>query len=577
MNAPSAKLVRELVTLTDAAKQHRIAKASLRALVDADRIRYHDRRPHGTAERVTFDAAQLAADLAALPRCQAPHCHAPGTGPTGYCGEHFGEAGRQRAHELERDLLDSERDWYTAKQAASEAPCSLSTLQSALRDGRLAGAQRVGRLWRIPKAELHEWAKGLPPDRPIGKRPRSPAVRAFRSEQIERLYTAGEGAGAIAKRMGCSRSAVHREIKRLGLEHQRRRPPDMNAAERSRRQEHVAQLYRDGHTLQQLAEATGYSVTQVRSDLIALGVERRPSYKTSEHPPPTERPCENCGEPFTPRFPASDRRFHSNFCANEWQVVHAAVELQRRNLLSVADTAAEIWRSEGRVYQLAKDGQLKGELVSYPGMRRPILGFDLGKIATYLTEWPRGGDGRRQRYRDLGQVMRHAEAVGTIARLMATGMTHQEAHDRVLRDAKRRESALGRHRGRQPATGPSELHSRWAERYEHHLADLTHELGPEEDRTARLADLERRRAAGVETEDDRVERRDLRVSIITRALDRTIEEDWAEHPEDWPRPRYPATPWGDFNPKNLRTARARVRAAIKIPAKGVNKIGDYVN
>jgi excisionase family DNA binding protein len=510
--------------------------------------------------QVAPDAAQLAADLAALTRCQAPGCDAPGAGPSCCCGEHFGHGGRQRARDTEQVLLaDPERDWYTADEAARRLRMFPAAIRSKIERGELPG-KRVGRHWRIPKLAVEELRKVQ-----RGRRLQTMPTReetAARRQEVRALQQQGLSAPKIAEELRVDKSTIYTDFKMLGLQPpgNRRQPHRLSPDEIAR----LPELYDTGCTLVEIGAQFDVSPGQVRDHLDRLGVQRRPAYRQSEHPPARERACEKCGKLFKPRFPAADPRFHNAACANVWQAEHAEAALKARGLRSVSDTAQEIELSEARVYGLIDTGLLTSELLSYPGMRRTIHGITDAEIKRYLRDRGRGGDGRRTIWVNPDHVIAHADAVGKTTRMIRNGNTRSEAHDLIVIQTERRRRTLARHqKGRRPATGENADHVRWLDRYTHHLADLAEELGPEQDRAERLAALERRRGTDRERVGDRVERLELKVSITKRALDRTAEEDWNEHPEaGWSRDKYPAIHSGDLDPKSLPGASERVRKGI---------------
>jgi excisionase family DNA binding protein len=537
------------INLLGASKRYRIGIRSLRELVDKGSLRCRERRPHGRGESIVFEQAELEADLAALPPCQAAGCKAAGTGPSGYCGRHFGQGGRARAVKAERDLLGAERDWYTFREAWAEAPCSPTTLSKAIKAGKLS-AQLVGRHTRIAKAELHEWAKSLPGNRGAGGRKPSAAQLEARREHVARLHAQGQSPGQIAQRIGRSKPTVYRDLKAMGIRRvgEGRRARRLSPAGRERRRERAAELYSAGQSLEQIAPELDSSPTQIRRDLEALGVEIRPPRRQSRYAQPTERPCEHCGASFAPRYPSGDgreggekrREFCSDACARNWRASQGRAALARRGLLSTGEVAEALGVGAHRVLDHIKQGRLGAERVSYPGMLGPTYGIAPQELQRFRREWARGGDGRREALLRPELVIARAERDGRVARMVEDlGLTTDVAHDllRVQTDRRRRDRGIAR-KGRRPAGIPAARHLRWQERHRTFWEEL------ERDRQDGLLERER--------------------SIDTLAYEATAEEDWREHPEDWPRQSYPTSPSDPdaLDPNAVRPAVDRVRRAI---------------
>jgi len=538
------------ISLHAAARESGYNRNSLRAAIDDGRIRCIERQPWGDSDRIYLSRSELAEDLAQLPPCKTAGCEMLALAASGYCGEHFGESGRERAVIAELDVLASDRDWYLAREAARVAGVSLTTLNLDVRSGLLP-SEKIGRHRRVTRDALREYRR-LKASQP---RPTTTSAeeRDARRARIIELDRQGLTHAQIATKLHCDVHTVTADLDRGGAERKRRARPRKLTVEQL---DQLPALYKAGAMLDELAAQFDVSPGQVRAQLERLGVQRRGAYKQSEHPPAVERACEHCGRRFMPRFPAADPRFHGAGCANAWQKEQARAVVKERGLLNIEETAARIGVNEQRVYQLVAGGLLDSELISYPRMIRPVHGIPDQEIRRYLQQ--RGGlkDPRRVKWLDPDHVIKHADATGATDRLERDKkITRAEAHDLIAIRVERRRVALARHQaGRKPATA---LHARWLDRYEHYLAERELEL------TERQATLARRRALGLEDEDDCVAQRDLKVPVVTAALDAVVEEDWHEHPEDWPRAVYPATRSGDFDPRNLSAARKRIGQALK--------------
>jgi excisionase family DNA binding protein len=549
-----------LIGLVAARDEHHVAIASLQALVDLGKIRHREKRPHGRGTSILFDRAELAVDLAALPHCLATACEKPGTGATGYCGDHFGEAGRERAAIAERELLGpSEREWYIAEEAAAAAPCSRTLVLEAIVD-RTLPAVKVGRHWHIPRRDLHEWAGRLAPavER---QRPTADEI-AIQREQVRHLHEKKKlERGVIARKLGISRATVNRRLDELGAERpgRGRSSGRIPPAERAHHEQRVVDLYQQGKSYGDIAadEDVSYSATQVGRILKSAGVEIRPPGRQPKYTPPDERRCEWCRQPFVPPFPASDTRsgeprpmrFDSDICAREWRTAQGKAALAARGLLSTGTVAREIGVGQRRVWDLIKRGFLASERVAYPGMLRPAHGVAPEELKRFLREWACGGDGRREAPLDPVKAVAAAERRGTIARSVSElNLTPEEARDVIRGQVQRRRRALAqRRKGRKPASAPPARVLRWAERFEHFRAEL--------------ADLYR----------ENPEQLDGAPPTAWQAYLAVAEEDWREYPVDWPRDRYPPAPRDGLDPygpeeldrKTARPAANRVMRAIK--------------
>jgi hypothetical protein len=358
----------DTLTLVTAARRFGVGVESLRAMADSGLVRHLQRRAHGRGESITFSARQLEADIAALPRCHSPLCSRPGTGPSGYCGEHFGEGGRRAARRAEGEILGGERGWLNLDEAVAQAGCASETLRKALLGGEIPGAERVGRHWRIPDAPFRDWKNNLPLARVTGRR-RSPGVRARDDASIATLHSRGESVGRIADRVGVSRPTVRETLDRLGLEREHRDHISrrLEADERAKRRTRTAELYEAGHSHRDIADLNHSSPSQVRRDLAAAGVVMRDPKRPAKYPAPQPRRCEHCGVEFTPRFPSFDaagpRRFHRPRCEQDWRVEQRRRALAARGLLDTAAAAEALGVGEHQVIVYIKNGQLDAERV----------------------------------------------------------------------------------------------------------------------------------------------------------------------------------------------------------------------
>lgn len=523
------------ISLNAAARESGYNRNGLRAAVDDGRIRCIERQPWGDSDRIYVSRSELVADLAQLPPCKAAGCETLALAASGYCGDHFGESGRDRAVVAELDVLANGRDWYLASEAARVAGVSLTTLNLDVQSGLLR-SEKIGRHRRVTRGALREYRR-LKASQP---RPKTTSAeeREARKARVIELDRQGLTHAQIAAKLHCDVHTVIADLDRSGAERKRRARPRTLAAEQLAQ---LPALYEAGETLDKLATRFEVSPGHVRDVLERLGVQRRPAGTCPKHPPATEHVCEQCGARFTPKHRGRDRRFCTLKCANDWQAEQRAAALKHAGLLDMRGAAREIGLSESRVLGLVSAGLLASQSVSYPGMVRPVRGIVPNEIARFLRRiaWELDSDDRRRGpWLDADRVTAHAEARGTVAREAARlRVTAEEIHE-MIRDRveRRRRKLASRRKGRRPSR---ELHARWFERYRHHLAEL-----------------EQERAGG---------RLSGNTSIETMALDATAREEWADHPEDWPRDKYPSATdgWDEPGRTAVLPARDRVRKGIK--------------
>ncbi|MGH2875079.1 MAG: helix-turn-helix domain-containing protein, partial [Solirubrobacteraceae bacterium] len=195
----------DLLTLVDAAAITGIAIPSLRALVDRGKVCCRDRRRHGRGESMLFDAVELASDLAALDLCPQPGCDKLGIGPSGYCGDHFAQGGRQGAARKERRLLGGKRDWYTVDEAARRLDESRTAITSRCARGELP-SEKIGRHRRIPQEAVEQLRKAR-----VGRRTKPKPTAEERDAQRQRVREFWEQPAyngkprAIANELDCSK------------------------------------------------------------------------------------------------------------------------------------------------------------------------------------------------------------------------------------------------------------------------------------------------------------------------------------------------------------------------------------
>ncbi|PZS12458.1 MAG: hypothetical protein DLM64_04850 [Solirubrobacterales bacterium] len=562
-----------LLTLVDARAKHRVAIPSLVALVDnrtrgLPGVRCRARHPHGRGESILFDADELAEDLASLPHCPVEGCEAPGTGPNGYCGEHYGQGGRAGALAAEADLLaDKRRDWYTPEEAASLLRESPTTIHSRCKSGELP-SEKTGRIRRIPKTAVKQLRKSLAEQpRSRQKRPKPTAEeRDAQRERVRELWAspAYEGkAGVIAEELGCSKPTVYARLEEIGIERpgKGRQSRKLPADQRPARQQQVADDYLQGQqSVRQIASSRDVSPTQVARDLDALEIARRPTGGQAKGPPPAERSCAGCGRLFTPEFPCHNEYvFHNDDCARAARASAIKDVLGGLGLLSVSQVAARWAISEHQVGCYIDDGLLKAQAVFIPGWLRPVWGMTPeaahaceGELVA-RSKLHRDGDGRlrRARWPEVDQEMERKQRSGEIRRYAERERVSEKTASLVLRDQleARKRRISPRLAGAKPGKGPPDYHRHWQARYHELEADLLDAWN--EDNKLRK---ERGEAAA---------ERPSRMHVC-KALG---EEDWreCEDPERWPPADWPASRLhaDDLRPDMLPHAGRRVYNALK--------------
>jgi transposase len=555
----------DALTLVAAGRRFGVAVESLRILADSGRVRCLERRTHGRGVSVTFSAAQLSDDLDGLPQCRAPSCDRPGTGPSGYCGEHFSQGGRERARDAEDDLFASKRDWWSVTEATNRAGgrVSRTRIQQAAERGEFP-SEKVGRIRRIPRQPFLAWLKAQPrgPSKP--SRDESEAL----GQRVVELFGEGLAIGEIAKKVGHSRQAVSAWLDRAGIERpgrgrgSRKLPPD----ERSIREQRAAELYGGGMSSRDVAQEVGSSQSQVLRDLRDVDEEIRPPGSHPKYPEPVERACAWCGRTFKPKYGSWDtrggqpkpRRFHNDECAHAWRAAQARAALkagETGELYSTEKAGEELGLGAHRVLDLIDRGHLRSERLTYPGMLRPVNGIAPAEIRRFMREWALGGDGRRAAALDPDVAVARAERDGRIDRLIGkVGFSRDDARQWIRDRAERRRGDLAQRRKGPPPAGPSARAKRWAARYR----ELAQEREYHRDQL-KLGAVDPGDGARYEEAIAGKRRSD-------RSLARQIAvEDWTSHPEDWDRDDYPAAPRDPaaMHPDWLRLAEDLVRSSLK--------------
>jgi excisionase family DNA binding protein len=451
------------------------------------------------------------------------------------------------AHRKERELLSSDRDWYTRAEAARAANVSETTLMRATRAGR-PSSERVGRHRRFPKQALHAWADlwhSL--DHSVSPSTSEPE-RLARRRTVAKLREAGHPLGGIADIVGCSVATVRADVDALGgfRPGRGRQPRRLSSEAREARGDRTAELYAGGYTRREVAELVGSSMTQVGRDLAARGVATRPGRPTPKYPPPEEIVCPVCFEPFTSRFPSWPRRYCSVECSHAARSKARAGALEELGLLGTAAAAAELGVVERRVIDYIYARRLHAERVGFEGALKPAWGVSPAEVARFRREWARGGDGRREASLRPDVAVRRAESDGRLRLFRESGLTDEEARlivrnkaDRGARDVRKRRS------GRKPAAAhprwQTMLDELWDQRWAEYSADLAGGRLHEGDAAPSLVEV---RAA-------------------------VAERDWLEHVEDWPRGQWPASPSDPeaMHPGYAKGAANRIRMGTKSPAR----------
>jgi hypothetical protein len=100
------------------------------------RVRVAERRVwRDGRSMVWLNMAELADDLANLPRCKIQGCEATVLLTSDYCREHYNLPGRQQAESIRRAELSAERDYYTGTEAVSVSGLSCAKICQAAKDG----------------------------------------------------------------------------------------------------------------------------------------------------------------------------------------------------------------------------------------------------------------------------------------------------------------------------------------------------------------------------------------------------------------------------------------------------------
>ena len=89
---------------------------------------------------------------------------------------------------------------------------------------------------------------------------------------VEQMLLDGNSAGQIAKKLGCTSTAIHLAIKRHGLVNSHKWNVDPNDLLKNRKDE-VLHLFNNNHTLQQISVIIGFSRERIGAYLREIGVD----------------------------------------------------------------------------------------------------------------------------------------------------------------------------------------------------------------------------------------------------------------------------------------------------------------
>lgn len=535
------------VTLVDAARAHHVSVQRLRELAGDGTIRVRERRPHGRGESLIFSRAELAEDLRRLPGCLAEGCGAPGTGAHGYCGAHGNVAGRQAARRRDREVLTraAGRTWLHMGEAAAKAEVSRSVIATACLRGELQSTL-VGRHRRIEGADLAAWQEHRAT---AGRRPparRTEQARVERRQHVEKLHRQ-MSLRDLAETLGVSIPTIYSDLDALGLSRPRRQTPrHLSPRRRTERVEAAVHLYAEGCTAVEIAKQLGSSTTQIYRDLKAAGVQMRPATPRPKYEPAPERVCGHCGRPFRARSAAEEglrgpRRYCKDECARAARGQLHDAALAERGLLPIRVAREQLGLASDRaVLSYIDRGWLVVERVPFEGMLKPALGVQPKELARCARKVARGGDGRRALHQNADRALETPQVKARIAALIREGRTEQEARaverDRIERRGK---AMRARRSGRKAHTSFNlRLAERLRQRHKEYLQLF--ESGP-----------------GRELGED--------PPTEYQAAREVYEEDWREHPDDWPRDKWPADSSDPTRPerRSRKEGISRVRRSAK--------------
>ena len=487
--------------------------------------------------------------------CLAQGCTRTRTGPSGYCGEHFAQGGRDRARERERAVLsDPDRDWYTADEAARICGVFPATIRDKIQRGELPG-EKVGRHWRIPKEAVDELGKRTRRRRqhPMPTRQETEARR----QEVRTLCEKGLPIRTMVKTLGVDKSTIYSDLAVLGLD-----PPGNRRPGRTLTAEQLAELpslYGEGQTLAELGSMYDVAPGQVRDALDKLGIARRPAGTRPKYPRASERPCAHCETPFTPsQRDDGGRTFCKPDCANAALAAARKEALLERGLLGLSAIAARAEVTTAEVAYWIRECGLPAERVTVPGWRRFVWGVHPDGWHRFELGWVRGQDGRRRsRWQDVATEFERRRQAGEIGRRAAAlGISSAEAEDIVRGRLERRRKQLARRcGGRKPGSAPPDQHLwQWQARYE----ELEHEM---------LAAWEREKDDQEHPAGKRPTRHDVFAAVA--------EEDWREHPHRWSRDGWPASrnDADALDPKMRSDAAKNVRNGLKRLQKYLQSVG----
>lgn len=439
-----------LIPLTVACRAAGHSYPHARTLVERGALRHRARRPYGRGEQFLVDPKEFASDIERLPRCRADDCQNPVLGTRGFCGRHFSQGGREGLAARERQILaGDDRDWYTLNEASALSGWAAQTIKNMVARGELAG-HKTGRHRRILKRPLEVLMadRGPNPERIIWTAHEVTRRRA----KVEALAELGLLPGEIADRAGCSKPTVIEDLRVLGIDRPTatgRAPNVLPPEAREERERRAQALFDAGQSPLQIAATLGYSKTQVRRDLDAVGAPRRPvgRYRLTDARGP--RRCARCGDEFVPKASAKTGEFCRDACAREFRSAAKNEALAERGLVGTSEAAAILGVSTRRAWQLASTGQIPAEQVTWVGQLRPVWGVSLEGLRRFQIDWARGGDGRRRSQLDPEVAVARRESY--LASLTPEDRRKEEA---AIRDQARRRARdlAARRRGRKRGT-----------------------------------------------------------------------------------------------------------------------------
>jgi hypothetical protein len=198
-----------LVTLARAAADRGLERTTLRAAVDAGKVKPDRLERRDDKTRVYFIEANLDAQLERLPSCKVEGCAEKALAPSGYCTVHKWHASHEKIRRAVAQPIE-ERLWLTQDEVSRQTGRARQVVHRAI-DNKKLRAWKVCGVVIVAKADVPEWDESLPPGQ---------HSEAWQDETdgMVRLYESGKSSTTIGKRSDLKPETVLRRLKKEGVQ-----------------------------------------------------------------------------------------------------------------------------------------------------------------------------------------------------------------------------------------------------------------------------------------------------------------------------------------------------------------------